>query len=133
MGGSIVGKIFTVIATLIIFVVILYLAYITTKMLGKRYSLGNTGNKNLKIIDSMHIGQDKMLMIVKSGNKTVLIGVTKDHMEYICDVDESKLVFSTDTANENGVTDFAQILKKTAAEKFNFNKKSKENKNEKEN
>ena len=132
MDGSIVGRIFTVIATLIIFVVILYLAYKTTKMLGKRYSLGNMGNKNLRIIDSMHVGQDKMLMIVKAGDKTVLVGVSKERIEYICDVDESNLVFSTDTANENGVADFAQILKKTAAEKFNFNK-SKENKNEKEN
>ncbi len=130
MAGSIVGKIFTVIATLIIFVVILYLAYITTKMLGKRYSLGNTGNKNIKIIDSLHISTDKMLMIIKVGGKCVLVGVGKEQMEYLCDVDESQLLFSDENLKQGGISDFADILKKTAAEKLKFNK-LKENNDEK--
>ena len=118
MDGSIIGRIFTVIGTLIIFAVILYLAYLTTKFLGKRYSTGSSGGKNLKVLETMYISQDKMLLIVKAGEKTILVGCAKDHMEYLCDVDSSQLVFNTD--NQEKSTDFAKILKKTAAEKFNY-------------
>ncbi len=117
MDGSIIGRIFTVIGTLIIFAVILYLAYLTTKFLGKRYSVGNSGGKNLKILETLYVGQDKMLFIVKAGEKTVLIGSGKDRMEYLCDIDSTQLVFENQDKEQNG--DFAQILKKTAAEKFN--------------
>ena len=128
MDGSIISKIFTVIATLIIFVVILYLAYITTKTLGKRYSLGNTGNKNFKVFDSMSLGQDRMLMIVKAGQKVILIGTGKEHIEYICDIDESQLTVSEQTS-PSGPADFAQILKKAAQSKIDAYK-SKGDKNE---
>lgn len=127
MDGSIIGRIFTVIGTLIIFAVILYLAYLTTKFLGKRYSGGNLGGKNIKILETTYIGQDKMLLIVKTGGKTVLLGSAKDHIEYLCDVDESQMVFENSDEVKN--LDFAQILKKNAVEKFNsFKSKSGGNK-----
>lgn len=96
MNSTPLSRVFTVIVTLIIFIVILYLAYITTKSLGKRYSIFNTQEKNIKILDYLKIGNDKTLMIVKVGGKALLIGVSKEHMEYICDVDEENLEFKKD-------------------------------------
>jgi len=85
-------KIFTVLFTIVLFVVILYLAYLTTKYIGKRFSVtGGISGKNIKVLDTLSISQDKLLMIVKAGEKTVLMGVSRDHMEYICDVDENQL------------------------------------------
>lgn len=112
------GRIFTVFGTLLLFVVILYLAYLTTKMIGKKYSLGNTGNKNLKILDNMGIGQDKSLAIVEAGGKTVLIGISREHIEYICDVDKTQLVKDEKVQNPASAFEFAEILKKTASQKL---------------
>lgn len=115
MGGSFAGKLFTVIGTLIIFAGILYLAYISTKLLGKRFSLGNQGSKNMKILESMPVGQDKMLFIVKVGEKTMLMGSSKDHMEYLCDLADSDLVFDSQTQQDG---DFSAIFKNALSEKF---------------
>ena len=115
MGGSFAGKLFTVIGTLIIFAGILYLAYISTKLLGKRFSLGNQGSKNMKVLESMPVGQDKMLFIVKVGEKTMLMGSSKDHMEYLCDLADSDLVFDSQTQQDG---DFSQIFKNALSEKI---------------
>lgn len=115
MGGSFAGKLFTVIGTLIIFAGILYLAYISTKLLGKRFSLGNQGSKNMRVLESMPVGQDKMLFIVKVGEKTMLMGSSKDHMEYLCDLADSDLVFDSQT-QQGG--DFSQIFKNALSEKI---------------
>jgi len=115
LGGSFAGKLFTVIGTLIIFAGILYLAYISTKLLGKRFSLGNQGSKNMKVLESMPVGQDKMLFIVKVGEKTMLMGSSKDHMEYLCDLADSDLVFDSQT-QQGG--DFSQIFKNALSEKI---------------
>ena len=115
MGGSFAGKLFTVIGTLIIFAGILYLAYISTKLLGKRFSLGNQGSKNMRVLESMPVGQDKMHFIVKVGEKTMLMGSSKDHMEYLCDLADSDLVFDSQT-QQGG--DFSQIFKNALSEKI---------------
>lgn len=132
MNDSPIARIFTVLFTLVIFVVILYLAYITTRYIGKKYSV-NTGmsGKNIRILDTVRLSQDKLLMIVKAGNKTVLIGVSKEHMEYICDVDESQLT-ETGTGLEVPVTpDFVQAFKTVLGDKIK-NLSKKENNDEKQ-
>ena len=98
MNESAAGRVFTVLFTIVLFAGILYLAYLTTKYIGKKYSISSgMSGKNLKIIDSLSLAPDKVLMIVKAGGKTVLVGLSREHMEYICDVDESEL-----TLPENG-------------------------------
>lgn len=110
-------KICTVLFTIVLFVGILYLAYISTKYIGKKYSVfSGVSGKNMKVLDTMSISQDKVLMIVKAGGKAVLLGVSKDHMEYICDVDESQLSLTDNGAsseaplNPDFVSAFKTIL-----------------------
>lgn len=92
MNGSAAGRVFTVLFTIVLFCGILYLAYLTTKFIGKKYSISSgMSGKNLKVLDTLSLAPDKVLMIIKAGGKTVLVGLSKDHMEYICDVDESEL------------------------------------------
>lgn len=126
MNDSAAGRVFTVLFTLVIFVVILYLAYLTTKYIGNKYSVNSGINgKNIKILDTVRLSQDKLLMIVKTGNKAVLMGISKDHMEYICDVDESQLqIQEGGTGEVPSVPDFAQAFKTVLGDKMkNFTKK----------
>lgn len=128
MGGSFAARLFTVFGTLIIFALILYLAYIASRYLGKRFSSVNRTGSNMKILESMPVGQDKILLIVKAGEKTMLLGSSKDHIEYICDLDESELV--TDSVTQEHSGDFSQIFKKALSERLS-SFKSGGNKNEK--
>ena len=135
MNESPIARVFTVLFTLVLFAVILYLAYITTKYIGKKYSV-STGmsGKNIKILDTVRMSQDKFLMIVKAGDKTVLIGVSKDHMEYICDVDESQLSLTENgTGSEVPQTpDFVQAFKTVLGDKMkNFKQKENNDENKK--
>jgi len=132
LNNSAAGRVFTVLFTLVIFAGILYLAYLTTKYIGKKYSVGGgLYGRNIKILDTVRLSQDKLLMRVKAGDKTVLMGVSKEHMEYICDVDEKQLdIQSAGTGSEvPAVTDFASAFKSVLSEKMQ-NFKTKENKHE---
>lgn len=134
MNESAAGRVFTVLFTLVIFVVILYLAYLTTKYIGNKYSVNSGMNgKNIKILDTVRLSQDKLLMIVKTGDKAVLMGISKDHMEYICDVDENQLQISeSGTGDASSVPDFAQAFKTVLSDKMkNFTKKENSNEDKK--
>lgn len=130
MNGSAAGRVITVLFTIVLFAAILYLAYLTTKFIGKKYSISSgMSGKNLKIIDSLSLAPDKVLMIVKAGGKTVLVGLSRDHMEYICDVDENELTIPEESAAAPFSSDFIGAFKNVLSEKMG-NLKQKENKND---
>ena len=130
MNGSAAGRVITVLFTIVLFAAILYLAYLTTKYIGKKYSISSgMSGKNLKIIDSLSLAPDKVLMIVKAGGKTVLVGLSRDHMEYICDVDENELTIPEEGAAAPFSSDFIGAFKNVLSEKMS-NLKQKENKND---
>ena len=130
MNGSAAGRVITVLFTIVLFAAILYLAYLTTKFIGKKYSISSgMSGKNLKIIDSLSLAPDKVLMIVKAGGKTVLVGLSRDHMEYICDVDENKLTIPEEGAAAPFSSDLIGAFKNVLSEKMS-NLKQKENKND---
>ena len=130
MNESAAGRVITVLFTIVLFAAILYLAYLTTKFIGKKYSISSgMSGKNLKIIDSLSLAPDKVLMIVKAGGKTVLVGLSRDHMEYICDVDENELTIPEEGASAPFSQDLIGAFKNVLSEKMT-SLKQKENKND---
>lgn len=130
MNESLIGQIGTVIGTLIGIAAILYLAYIATKLLGRRMNIRPGGSRRLQIIDSVSVGKDKSVMIVKAGERTFLVGAAQGGVSLISELDSSEFE-AEDTKplkqSETGM-DFKTAFK-TVLEK-NFRKK---NKNDKEN
>jgi flagellar biogenesis protein FliO len=61
---------------LVLFAGILYLSYAATKYLAKRLSPDGRSGRNMKIIESLAIGKDSCLLIVKAGEKILLLGKT---------------------------------------------------------
>ena len=59
---------------LVLFAGILYLSYAATKYLAKRLSPDGRSGRNMKIIESLAIGKDSCLLIVKAGEKILLLG-----------------------------------------------------------
>jgi flagellar biogenesis protein FliO len=70
---------------LIVFGMVVLFAYYTTRLLGKKVSM-NSG-KYMKIIDVLHLGSDKSLVIVKAGKEYILLTSTAKGIEIVRTLD----------------------------------------------
>lgn len=110
-------NVLTVLIVLAMFVGILYLAYVTTKFIGKRYSVNGKSYKNLKVLETIAVGPDRQLMIVKTAGKYLLLGATPQNISLITELDQSQI---TDTISDDIAQpmSFTEALKKVTKEKF---------------
>jgi len=75
---------------LIVFGIIIVLAIYVTKLVGgARYV--NRGNSNLKLMDSIGLGFQNGIHLVKVGKKYVLLGITKDRITFLCELNENEI------------------------------------------
>ena len=128
-GNSLISQVGIVLGTLLGIAVILYLAYISTKLLGRKISVRSSSGRKLKILDSVSVGQGKSLIIVKAGEKTFLVGAASESINLISELDSSEYA-EDETPSESGM-DFKTAFKKVLEN--NFGKKSikgKENEND---
>lgn len=109
---------FTVICALLGIIGLIFLAFWASAWLRKRFGTGGFGSAGriIKVRECMGIAQDKQLMIVTVGSKTMLIGVTQSAVTKICDLDEEDLTVPDTEAvpSENG---FMQSFKRAFAER----------------
>lgn len=129
MEDSLISQIGVIFGTLLGIALILYLAYISTKLLGKKFSFKNGSGRKLKILDSVSVGQGKMLIIVQAGEKIFLVGAASESVNLISELDSSDFE-EEETPPESGM-DFKTAFKKVLEN--NFGKKSskgKENEND---
>lgn len=129
-GNSLIEKVGSVFGVLVGFAVILYLAYLATKILGKRMTIGGRGNKNIKILESVPLGQNKSLMIVEAAGKTFLLGITSNEISLVSELNGENLV--ADGSDKNAETmEFSSALKKVLENNFGRKfSKSKEKSND---
>lgn len=106
---------FSVIFAIFIMVLVLVLAYFTTKLVGRRMSSQNSGGGNIKILDRAALGQDKALLIVQTAGKTMLVGVTAQHIEKLCDIDAENLAAPVQSPEFGS---FSDALKKALKDNF---------------
>ncbi|MCH5347881.1 MAG: flagellar biosynthetic protein FliO [Oscillospiraceae bacterium] len=129
------GEVFTVICALLGIIGLMFLAFYAARWLNKRFNIGGfsaSGQKTVRILEYIAIAQDKQLMIVAIGKKIMLLGVTANSVNKICDLDEDDLIpADPDPSSESG---FMQSLKKVFAEKNQDagNKSEEDLRNEKE-
>ncbi len=70
--------------------IILGAAYYVTKYLAKR-GFKASGSKNLKIVESVSLGIDKSLILVKVGEQYLLLGSTQKSISMLAEIDKEKL------------------------------------------
>lgn len=121
-------EIFTVICALLGIIGIIFLSLYAVGWLKKRLhggSFGNMGNA-VRIRECIGIAQDKQLMIITVGSKTMLIGVTVNSVNKICDLDEEDIA-AYETGTDSSEGGFIQSLKKALAERNGANAAEAEN------
>ncbi len=111
------SEVFTIICALLGIIGLIFLAFFAAGWLKKHFGAGGFGSAGgrIKIRECVGIAQDKQLMIVTVGRKTMLIGVTQGAVSKICDLDEEDMSIEEDSAPaESG---FMQSFKKALAER----------------
>ncbi len=74
--------------------VILGAAYYVTKFIARK-GLNTSGNKNLKVIETVHLGVDKSLLLVKVGEQYLLLGSTQKTITLLTEVNKEKLTINS--------------------------------------
>ena len=67
--------------------------YFVTKFIGKQ-KVFNNKNSNISIIETITVAPQKYLQLIKVTNKYLLIGITKDNIIFIKELDSEELVIN---------------------------------------
>lgn len=78
------------ITVLIIFVFVLILTYFTTRWMAG-IQKGRSFNRNLKIIETISAGNNKMISIVEAGTKYIVVSIGKDEVNFLTELKEDEL------------------------------------------
>ena len=114
-----------ILSLLLIFVLVLAMAYFSTKFIAK-FQANNINNKsNIKIIESYRLGNNKFIAIVKIGGDYYALALGKEEVTFIDKLDEEGLRLNNEGTSDAsdkkfGKLDFNDVLSKIK------NKKSKD-------
>ena len=78
------------ITVLVIFIFVLIITYFTTRWMAG-IQKGRSFNKNLRIIETISAGNNKMISIVKAGEKYLVVSIGKDEVHYLTELKQEEL------------------------------------------
>jgi len=94
-----------------VFAIVLYAAYYFTKLMAS-FSGGFSKSKHLKVADKLVLSKDKSLIIVKAGQKDLLLCVTSSSVQKICELDGADLIDLGDGENAQTLPSFDHLFTK---------------------
>lgn len=95
---------------------LIFVTFYAARKLNRR--MLRVSGKNVRIIEREMLAQDKSVVVIKAGTKYMLLGVTAQHIDKLCDFGEEDIrLFEEDTVAETNATGtFLDNLKKATAE-----------------
>lgn len=83
-------EVLLVVVSLVGIIGLIFLTYYASKWLSKR--VYKTTSRSLEIIERLGVTNDKSIIIARAGDKYMLLGVTPQHIEKLCDLDAEDIV-----------------------------------------
>ena len=74
---------FQLIGVLLIFLFVLAITYVTTRWIGQ-YQQGMMQNKNIQVVETFRVSNNKFIQIIQVGKKYLVISVCKDVVNSVC-------------------------------------------------
>lgn len=106
------GTFLSVFGTLVLIVAVFVGAYWFTKFLAKRNRLKQIGSsKKIKILEQMAVGPDRMLLVVKTANKVMMLGVTAQQVTLIKEFEDGEFPESPMSDDDDRPSGFHDILR----------------------
>ena len=112
------GSISQLITVIFIFIIVLGVTVWATKLIGN-YQKMQGYNRNLEIIETLRITNNKFLQIVRVADKYIVIGIGKDEVSMITEIDGDELLkVSAEKGNiKESFTDIINKAKSTMVRK----------------
>ena len=79
---------FQMIMALLGVLALVFLLFWIMKRFNNRVALSDS--KNMKVLERINLGPDKMLLLVSVCGKCMVLGVTSNHTEKICELEQSE-------------------------------------------
>lgn len=107
----------------ILFIFILGATYLTTKIVGG-VKLNQIKNSNFQVIETYRITQNKYLQLVKVGTRYLVLGISKDNVNFITELKEDEILNFGQMAKAK--VNFSDIMSKLTNRQNNFVSQNKE-------
>lgn len=107
-----VDSVLKIILMLIGFGAILFLTYVTTRYIARK-QIRSMKSRNISVIETVMLGPDKRLHLVRAGKSHILIASTSKSVEFLTavELDEAEAMESSDE-EENPRFDFRSVFEK---------------------
>lgn len=92
----------------IVFIIVLGLAYFTTKWIAK-IQKKQILNKNIEVIETFKITTNKYIQIVRTGGKYLVIAIAKDTVTMLTEIEKEQIDLSNNLESKES---FSEILNK---------------------
>ncbi len=112
---------FQLIEVIILFVFVLFACYYTTRFVAG-FQKGKLNSGNFEIIDTMRLTQNKVLQIIRVGDKYLAIALCKDTVSVLCELSADEV---TDPSQFTGVTANTPMLENLIKKVKGIGKKDK--------
>ena len=83
---------FRLIGVLLVFLFVLAITYATTKWIA-HYQQGIAANRNIQVIETFRVSNNKFIQIIKAGKKYLVISVCKDTINVLTELAEEELAY----------------------------------------
>lgn len=98
------------ITLLIVFVIILFLTYATTRFIGG-YQKTITDNSNFTVIDTYRVSNNKYIQIIRIGKKYLAISVCKDNITTLTELNEEDICIPDYSGNNDAFSKIFERIK----------------------
>lgn len=108
------NQLFNILSGLAIVIIIILVpaaAYFTTRLIGHRYAAQGSKTENIRVLDRLLLGQDRFLTVVQAGDKTLLLGVTQQRIEKLCELDPASISISEEKEAPAFSDTFQRVLR----------------------
>ena len=82
LNASALNSFLQLMGAIVIFIFVLVITYFTTKWIGN-YQQVHTTNKNLRVIESLRLTNNKVIQIVQAGDVYLVIAVGKEEVHLL--------------------------------------------------
>lgn len=83
---------FQLISVLLIFLFVLVITYVSTRWIAQ-YQKGAMKNRNIQVIETFRVSNNKFIQIIQVGKKYLVISVCKDTINILAELIEEELVW----------------------------------------
>jgi len=109
--STLAGSLSQLITVILIFLFVLLITVYATKYVGNYQKMQGI-NRNLEVIETLRVTNNKYLQIVRAANKYIVIGIGKDEITMLTEIDEDELLKISTEKGTNIKETFSEIISK---------------------